>query len=82
MICPSGNYKEYAEKYGINLEPIECTECGDEVNFVKPVAMKKYRGLEAEDCKNCGYNSKAIRVVPVDEETTSLWNSLKALLNE
>lgn len=80
MLYPSEDYKEYAERYGISLKPIDCPKCGEKVNFIKPIAMKKYRGLKAEVCQSCGYESKAFRVVPIDEESIAVWNSIKEII--
>lgn len=80
MIYPNEDYKEYAEKHGIDLKPIDCSECGGKVNFITPIAMKKYRGLKTEACQKCGHESGAFRVVPIDENSIAIWNSIKEIV--
>lgn len=76
MIYSDQDYKKFAEKYEISLKPVDCPNCGEKVDLTRPFIMKKYAGLKAEVCKNCEHDSGIFRVVPTDEKTAAIWNSL------
>ncbi len=70
-LSPVVDLKEWCERYGISMRPVEC--CGKPLEFTKTVAFKGYRGIETEGCI-CG--AKPFRVVPIGEEELGIWNSL------
>ena len=71
MLYPKIPYNEWAERYNISTKCVNCA-CGYLLKLNKPIALKGYRGLEAEVCPACHEISGIMRLVPVDEDTVSL----------
>lgn len=68
--------EEWAERYQISLEPIECNECKAPLEFSTPLVFKNYRGLATLPCNKCGHSQGAFRAVPIGKEKEGLWKTL------
>ena len=67
MIYPQVSIREWTMRYKISVSPVLCAICNNPVFFTKPIALKDYRGLEAEQCTKCGHDSGIFRVVPMGD---------------
>lgn len=77
MLYPQVPLDEWAARYQIRTEGVPCPCCGEMLSLSKPIAMKGYRGIEAEICLSCGEDTGVFRVVPVDKDAIDLWESLR-----
>lgn len=76
-LFPQIELELWSKRYQIRLNPVPCPDCKHLLELVKPVAIKGYRGLQAETCKNCELDSGIVRFVPVDRDKIELWESIK-----
>lgn len=79
MIYPTHDVHEWAQKYGLSLEPLACPKCGLLQQFTTPFVTENWRGVQA-DIHECGANYQAARAVSVDEEFNSRLKDLYGTL--
>ena len=75
MIYHNEDPNVFAEKYKIDMSPINCPKCEFKINFINPLSFKGYRGIMAEKCASCNYESRIVRIVPVGDKT-NFWNKV------
>jgi len=72
---PIVDIKEWAKRYDIDLEKVECPTCGDKFEFDVPIAIPGYRGVTMSD-HGCGLTMPA-RFVPISKEKIDFWELLR-----
>lgn len=77
LIFPQADPKKWSELYGIIVDEEPCPKCQVPVKFDVPAALKGYRGLMAEKCVACGFESRMLSVVPVGQLEVQEWESLR-----
>lgn len=80
MIYPDIDLEIWCRKHGILTDPESCTKCSEQIKMTKPIAIKDYRGVQAQPCDRCGHDSQIARFVPVTIEKLELWELLSPAL--
>lgn len=80
MIFPDVDYKEWAKRLKLKLDPIECPKCKKKFTPCIPFMMKGYRGLQCKLHK-CGKFYQASIFKPYGKEEVKHWNNMLGLPN-